>query len=276
MVVYAGQGDPRRTMALLWRTPDQGQERTAPGPKSELTVDVVVRTAIDIADTQGLQALSMRAVGERLERTAMSLYTYVASKNELVELMYDHAYAPIATQASPAELAAQAGAEPGNWRAATTAWATRLWRTYLDHPWLLAVSHARPVLGPNEYALFESLAAVLRGAGLSAKETSAAHGSLYYLVRGVVSTAAEARGSAAATGVAEDDWWYERSAELDRVSPDFGERFPTLTAMATEGAFDNDNDNDNEPYLEQEAWETLQFGLTALLEGIAARLPSEA
>lgn len=272
MVFYAGQGDPRRSMALLWRSSERGQERTAPGPKTELSVDLVVRTAIDIADTQGLGALSMRTVGQRLGRTAMSLYTYVAGKNELVELMYDHAYAGIATGAEPADLAAEAGASPENWRAATTAWATRLWRTYLDHPWLLAVSYARPVLGPNECALFESLAAVLHGAGLAAKDISSAHGSLYYLVRGVVSTAAEARASQQATGVAEDEWWHERSAELERVSPDFGERFPTLTRMAEEGAFANANEN--EPYLEQEAWEALQFGLQALLEGVAGRLPA--
>ena len=272
MVVYAGQGDPRRSMALLWRTPEHDQERSAPGPKPELTVDVIVRAAIEIADTQGLQALSMRVVGQRLGRTAMSLYTYVAGKSELVELMYDHAYAAIATGAGPADLAAEAGGSPQDWRAATTAWATRLWRTYLDHPWLLAISHARPVLGPNEYALFESLATVLHRAGLPAKEISAAHGSLYYLVRGVVSTAAEARASAQVTGVAEDDWWYERSAELERVCPDFGERFPTLTRMAEEGAFDNDDQS--RPYLEQEAWETLQFGLQALLEGVAGRLPA--
>jgi hypothetical protein len=89
VVIYAGQGDPRRSMALLWREDDPA-ERTGPGPKSQLSVDLVVETAIEVADTEGMQALSMRAVGERLGRTAMSLYTYVASKNELVELMYDH------------------------------------------------------------------------------------------------------------------------------------------------------------------------------------------
>src|SRR5699024_10076661 len=107
-------------------------------------------------------------------------------------------------------------------------------------------------------------------AGLPAKEITWAHGSLYYLVRGVVSTAAEARHSPEATGVSEDEWWYERSAELEKVSPDFSERFPTLTLMESQGGFTNENQS--EPYLEQEAWETFQFGLDALLDGIQRRL----
>lgn len=274
MVVYAGQGDPRRSMALLWRTPWESAAHTAPGPKPELSIDLVVKAAIEVADADGMAALSMRAVGERLGRTAMSLYTYVAGKNELIDLMYDHAFTEIATDSSPADLAAEAGSDGDDWRAATTAWAVRLWRFYLRHPWSLQVSHARPVLGPNEYALFEALATVLHRAGLLPKEISWAHGSIHHLVRGVVSTAAEARHSFNATGVGENEWWHERSAELEKVCPDFSERFPTLVLMESQGAFVNEDQS--KPYLEQEAWETFQFGLEALLDGIQRRLLSEA
>ncbi|WP_435110209.1 TetR/AcrR family transcriptional regulator [Nocardiopsis synnemataformans] len=262
MVVYAGQGDARRTMELLWRSRGGDSARTAPGPKPELSVDLVVETAIALADAEGMQALSMRAVGQRLGRTAMSLYTYVASKNELVELMYDHVFAELAD-------AAEADAEP-DWRTATTSWATRLWDFYLSHPWTLEVSQARPVLGPNEYRLFESLAAVLHRAGLGPTQIRSAYGNLFTLVRGPVQIASESRRAPEVTGVAEDAWWYERSAQLDRVAPDFGERFPVLTLLSGQGAFDNEDQS--EPYLEQEAWETFLFGLNALLDGLQASL----
>ncbi|WP_159944506.1 MULTISPECIES: TetR/AcrR family transcriptional regulator [unclassified Nocardiopsis] len=258
MVVYAGQGDPRRCMALLWRAPDEGPARTAPGPKPELSVDLVVEAAVAVADDEGMGALSMRAVGERLGRTAMSLYTYVASKNDLVELMYDHVFAELVE-------AAEADGEP-DWRAATTSWAVRLWHFFLRHPWTLEVSQARPVLGPNQYRLFESLARVLYRAGLAPVRIRGAYGNLFTLVRGSVQTAAEARRAEAVTGVPEDEWWYARSAQLEEVAPDFAERFPTLTLMAEQGAFLNDDED--EPYLEQEAWETFRFGLEALLDGI--------
>ncbi|WP_017601426.1 TetR/AcrR family transcriptional regulator [Nocardiopsis lucentensis] len=262
MVVYAGQGDARRSMALLWRGTAAPERHASPGPRPELSVDLVVETAIAVADEEGMTALSMRAVGERLQRSAMSLYTYVASKNELIDLMYDHAFAELAE--------AVEHETDRDWRTATTTWAHHLWRFSLRHPWTLQVSHARPVLGPHEYRVFEALALVLHRAGLAPKDIRSAFGSLYNLVRGLVRTSAEARQAQAATGMAEDEWWYARSAQLEEVAPDFGDRFPTLTAMAQEGAFTNTDDS--EPYLEQEAWETLRFGLEALLDGIERRL----
>lgn len=265
MVVYAGQGDPCRSMALLWREHDQG-ERTAPGPKPELNVDLVLRTAIEVADALGLQALSMRAVGERLGRTAMSLYTYVASKNELIDLMYDQAFAELVEQV---ESESRTTSEQG-WRESTRTWVGLLWDFYLRHPWTLEISQARPVLGPNEYRLYESLATLLHAAGMAPKAIGSAYGSLLNLVRGMVRTAAEARQSEAVTGVPEDEWWYARSEQLEELAPDFAERFPTLTLMTTQGAFDNEDPT--EPYLEREAWETLEFGLETLLDGIQRRI----
>ena len=262
MVIYAGQSDVRRSMALLWRAAQDPSERTAPGPKPELSVDLVVDTAIAVADEQGLAALSMKAVGARLGRTAMSLYTYVASKNELIELMYDQAFGELA------EAAEQAEEQP--WREAVTACCQRLWDFYLRHPWTLEISQARPVLGPNEYRHFESVAAVLHGAGLAPDQISSTFGSLFNLVGGFVRTAAESRQALAATGVPEDQWWYARSGQLEEIATDFPTRFPTLTLMAEAGAFSNENEN--EPYLEQEAWETFRFGLGALLDGVEGRI----
>ena len=271
MVVYAGQGDPRRSMQLLWRDHEPA-ERTGPGPRAQLSVDLVVETAIAVADAEGLQALSMRAVGERLGRTAMSLYTYVASKNELVDLMYDHSFAELVREweetTGPASLGA--GTDRTEWREEVLAWSGQLWRFYLRHPWTLDISAARPVLGPHEYRLFESLATVLYGAGLPAKAVGGAYNSIVNLVRGMVRTAAEARQAEAVTGQPEDQWWFARSAQLEEIVDDFSERFPTLTLMTEQGAFDNADST--APYLEQEAWESFQFGLDALLDGVGGRI----
>ncbi|MGW5877332.1 TetR/AcrR family transcriptional regulator [Nocardiopsis terrae] len=272
MVVYAGQGDPRRSMALLWRG-QEPTERTGPGPKAQLSVDLVVETAIEVADTEGMQALSMRAVGERLGRTAMSLYTYVASKNELIDLMYDHAFGELVREWEenlPEAPTLQDTDDRTDWREAVLDWAGNLWRFYLRHPWSLEISQTRPVLGPNGYRLFEALAAVLHRAGLGPKAISSAYGSLFNLVRGMVRTAAEARQAQTVTGISEDEWWYARSAQLEEVAVDFSERFPTLTLMSQGGAFDNADPE--EPYLEQEAWETFRFGLNALLDGIQSQI----
>ncbi|MFI6759753.1 TetR/AcrR family transcriptional regulator [Micromonospora sp. NPDC050417] len=258
MVVYAGQGDARRSMALLWRTPGPPDVRTGPGPRPALTVDQIVDAAIEVADRDGMAGLSMRAVGERFGRTAMALYTYVPSKSELLDLMYDRVHAELPTGYDQIE----------GWRAPLTAWAGDLWRFYLRHPWLLQVSQARPVLGPHEYVVLETLVRILYRTGLDAKALRRTVGTLFHFVRGTAQTVAEARQAQAATGMSDEDWWYARSALLAEVAPDLAQRFPTLTRMESDQGFRMDDET--VPYLEQEARETFDFGLTVLLDGIEA------
>src|SRR5690349_1369311 len=136
-----------------------------------------------------MAALSMRAVGERLGRTAMALYTYVPGKAELVDLMYDRALA---------ELPAAYGVSAG-WRAALLAWAEDGWAFYLRHPWMLQVSQARPVLGPNEYGVLEALLGVLAVTGLDARGVRRAVAALSSVVRGAAETVAESRQAVRAT-----------------------------------------------------------------------------
>lgn len=254
MVVFAGQGDARRSMALLWRT--TRSEGARPGPKPALSVDLIVDAAIAVADAEGMAALSMRAVGERLGRTAMALYTYVPSKSELVDLMYDRALAELSTRHDLAD----------GWRAAVSSWAQETWEFYVRHPWVLQVSQARPVLGPNEYVMIEEALRILRETGLKAGALRYVVGTLFYFVRGAAQTVAESRQAPAETGVSDEEWWYARSVLLEEVAPDFAERFPTVTRMESDQGFRLDDET--VPYLEQEARETFRFGLDALLDGI--------
>ncbi len=260
MVVFVGQGDARRSMALLWRTAGSGDVRTGPGPKPKLSVDMIVDAAIAIADEEGIAALSMRAVGERLGHTAMALYTYVPSKSELVDLMYDRAFAELPTDY---ELGA-------GWRAAVTSWAEDVWAFYLRHPWVLQVSQARPVLGPNEYVVLETVVRILRQTGLEARVLRRIVGVLFHFVRGAAQTIAESRQAARATGVSDEEWWFARSALLEEVAPDFPERFPMVTWLEKEGA--SRLEDETAPYLEREAKETFKVGLTVLLDGIEATM----
>lgn len=257
MVVFAGQGDPRRAMALLWRTAKPAPVR--PGPKPALTVDDIVATAIELADADGMAALSMRAVGDRLGRTAMALYTYVPSKAELLDLMYDQVLG---------ELPRSYPLDDG-WRPALAAWAADLRACYLRHPWVLGISQARPTLGPHEFTLRETVATVLRATGLAPPALRAVLGALLHFVHGVARVTAEVRQAAAATGADDEEWWYARSGELAEVVPDLTERFPSALWIETERALPADGDG--LPYLEQEAEENFATGLAILLDGIAAR-----
>jgi AcrR family transcriptional regulator len=258
MPVFAGQGDPARSMALLWRTPGA---RTGPGPKPGLSVDAIVAAAIAVADADGLAGMSMRAVAERLGVTAMALYTYVPGKDELVDLMYDGAHAELPVRYDLGE----------GWRAAVTSWATDLVRCYVRHPWALQVSFARPVLGPNEQAVVEALARVLRQAGLPAAAARRVVSLLFYVVRGTAQAVAESRLAAAAGGASEQAWWSGRVAALRQVAPDFARRFPDSGWLAGAGTAHRRGDPTT-PHLEREAMEAFTVGLAVLLDGIQAAM----
>ncbi|WBP90510.1 TetR/AcrR family transcriptional regulator [Kitasatospora cathayae] len=249
MTVYAGQGDPDRSLALLWGRP--GEARTGrTGPKPGLSVDAIVSAGIAVADAEGMAALSMRAVGERLGRTAMALYTYVPGKAELLDLMHDRVLAELPGQPPPLD----------DWRAAVTAWAEELYACYLRHPWVLQVSQARPVLGPAELSAMEGLLTALQPAALAPERLRGAVAALWQFVRGTAATAAETRGAAAATGVADEDWWNARSARLAELAPDFPQRFPLLTALQSAVG--------GPP--EDSAREAFRTGLAVLLDGVAS------
>ncbi|MYV95960.1 TetR/AcrR family transcriptional regulator C-terminal domain-containing protein, partial [Streptomyces sp. SID1034] len=265
MVIFAGQGDARRSMALLWRSAGPKGTRSAPGPKPALDVDTIVAAGIAVAEEQGMSALSMRAVGSWLGRTAMALYTYVPSKSELVDLMHDRVLAELPTEYDTA----------AGWRAAITDWAEDTWSFYLRHPWVLQVSQARPVLGPGEYAQLETVVRILGGVGLEPLRVRRVIAVLFQFVRGMARVAAERRQAAPETGVSDEEWWMERTALLTEVAPDFAERFPALAALeshATAAAADDAGKEpaDATPHLEREAKEAFRVGLELILDGIAA------
>lgn len=222
-------------------------------------VDAIVDAAIGLADRDGMAAVSMRAVGQRLGRTAMALYTYVADKAELVDLMYDKVLGELPTEYPLGE----------GWRAALTAWARDHRAFYLRHPWVLQVSQARPVLGPNEFAMLETLVRILRETGLEPAVLRGVVGVLTQFVRGVAAAVVDVRRAAGETGMSDEEWWYSRSPLLDEVAPDFVERFPLMSWIGPEEP-PPIPDDEGAPYLERDAVRNFETGLAVLLDGIEA------
>ena len=136
-----GGGDPERTLRLLWRDTAE----PARGPQPGLSVDRVVAAAVAVADAEGLAAVSMRRVAQRLEVGTMTLYTYVPGKAELVALMQDAVYAEVVAPVQGAD-----------WRARLWRVAWNNWELYHRHPWLLEAVTGRPLLGPNETAKYDA------------------------------------------------------------------------------------------------------------------------
>jgi AcrR family transcriptional regulator len=255
---YSGRGDAVRSMDLLWgRRP-----KPTRGPKASLTVDAIVGTAIDLADRQGLDALSMRRVADALGVGTMTLYTHVPGKGELLDLMLDAVYG----EAEPAGTAETPDGPAAGWRAALEAGARRQWALHERHPWTLYVASTRAVLGPNALAAYEAALAPVAELGLPAREAVALADSLSMLVRGAARDAAEAIGATQATGQSEDDWWREREPLLGEVFD--AEWFPTLARLGAAGGFDVPSDSPT--YFHRFAVDDFEFGLQRLLDGFEA------
>jgi AcrR family transcriptional regulator len=99
----------------------------------------IVATAIAIADAEGFEAVSMRRIAQQLRTGTMTLYTYVADKDDLVQLMLDEV---MAEQVVP-------GALPDGWREAIKAVQRQTRAVFLAHPWLVEAIGSRVESGPN-------------------------------------------------------------------------------------------------------------------------------
>lgn len=196
------RGDPTRTMELLWGL----APRPTRGPKQGLSLEAVVDAAVGIADAEGIDALSMRRVAESLGVGAMSLYTYVPGKGELVDLMLDRVYGE-----QLAGIATEAG-----WRARLESRARADWALYERHPWVVRSAGPRPTLGPNETGVHEATLAAVDGIGLTGDEMVAVVTLLSGYVGGVAHGIVEAV-AGGETHEAEEAWWRERSAVLERA-----------------------------------------------------------
>jgi AcrR family transcriptional regulator len=118
----------------------------------------IVREAVAMLDAEGVDALSMRKLGARLNAGATSLYRHVATKDELMELAVDEVVAEITVP--PAD-------SRGGWRAAAAGTARSFRATALRHPWVSSVlgQAGLAYLGPNLMSLSERLAALFVMAG---------------------------------------------------------------------------------------------------------------
>lgn len=174
---------------LVWSKDRRIPARQAP------SVDRIVRAALNVADAEGLAAVSMRRIASELSSGTASLYRYVANRDELLDLMIDTAQADAALP----ELS-------GDWTTDLAAVAHQLRTTLLRHPWLGPELSGRPALGPNALRRHDfSLAAV---APLTTDPTLAAKiaGTVVAYVFGAVNQEVAEIQAHRRTGLTEDQW----------------------------------------------------------------------
>jgi AcrR family transcriptional regulator len=243
---FTGTGDPARSMALLWRPPPTGGAR--PGPKSSLDVDRIVATAVRLADAEGLPAVSMRRIATELGVAAMTLYTHVPGKGELVDLMLDSVLGELYPDGAPA----------GSWRVRLEAVARANWSLFLRHPWAAHLATGRPPLGPQLMRKYELELRAVDGLGLTEVQMDLLVTLLNGFARGAVSGVHERAAAEQATGISEDEWWTATAPYLEQVFDP--ERFPTAARVGPAAG-----EELQAAYAPERSFE---FGLERLLDGV--------
>lgn len=235
-----GREAAERAMELLWGV----RREPGRGPKRGTRIEDIVEAAVGLADEEGLEALSMRRVADRLEVGAMSLYTYVPGKTELVELMVD-------AMLGEAELPDGTS----GWRAGLEQYARESWGICHRHPWMLQVSSGRGLMGPNQATMLDSVLRSVSGTGLSEQELVYVYLVVEGYVRGAAKTSVEAARLEKDSGISDEQWWSLYGPLVYKYTdPD---HYPTLTGISWDWAFGDEDD----PF---------GFGLQRVLDGIEA------
>ncbi|GAB2656073.1 TetR/AcrR family transcriptional regulator [Nocardia goodfellowii] len=143
----------------------------------KLTRATIVDTAIALADLEGLDAVSMRRIAERMGVGAMSLYRHVANKDELIALMTDEV-----ARRNPYPPTEGKG---WTWRDRVRIAAEIDWALYQQHPWvLLTFAMPRYSFGPHGLACLAWLVEGFRELGVPAREAMQMSFSVWNFISG--------------------------------------------------------------------------------------------
>jgi AcrR family transcriptional regulator len=131
--------------------------------RSPLSRDRVLRAAVALADTGGIESLTMRRLGQDLRVEAMSLYNHVAGKDDLLDGIADLVFSEIALPSDRAD-----------WKIAMRLRAISARKALLRHPWASSLMQSRTTPGPATLRHHDSVIGTLREAGFTIE--MAAHG----------------------------------------------------------------------------------------------------
>ncbi|MEV0096017.1 TetR/AcrR family transcriptional regulator [Streptomyces sp. NPDC050738] len=223
---------------VVWERPEP-PSRPAQAPLSR---ERIVRAAIRLADADGLEAVSLRKVATELGAGPMRLYGYIASKDELLDLMVDAVHAEIRPAGD-------------GWREMLRSLAETTRQAAHEHEWLADLLGGRPQLGPHALARGEVVAAALDGVDVD--DVMPVTNAVTAYVTGAVRREIAERRAERATGVDEEGWQRSLGPYLERTLATG--RFPALSRMVHDAAH-------------LDADETFRLGLEFLLDGIEARV----
>lgn len=245
MSEFSGAGDIDVSLALLWDM----REQPTRGRKPTIGLTAIVEKAVEIADNEGLEAVSMRRIATDLGVGTMSLYRHVPGKSELLDLMLDFVNAP------------KMPIVGGDWRARLKECAYGFYGLYTEHAWLLQVDQSRPLLGPNTFAGLEAIMGSLQDLPMTDQQKMIIVISIDGLVSGIARQEINAKRAVERTGVTDEEFWQAQAPVLEKAMAS-GD-YPLMSAL-DEDTFSM-------------TWEaTMELAVGAFLDGIETRIATTA
>ncbi|WP_226899954.1 TetR/AcrR family transcriptional regulator [Nonomuraea phyllanthi] len=224
-----------------------------PAPiRRQLSQDLIVEAGLRIADTEGLDALSMRRIAQEFDTGPASLYAHVANKEELLELIYDRVLGEIKLPER----------EPSRWKDQLRAYAREAHRVLTTHSDVARVALATIPSGENSLRAGEFVFGLLIEAGMSPREASLSMDRLSLYIVGDAYEGSLHHARMRAAGLDDPREYFEsfvgQIASYYRALP--SSRFPHISRFVDDLIADDGEDR-------------FRYGLELILDGIEARMP---
>ncbi|MFI1970218.1 TetR family transcriptional regulator [Streptomyces cinnamoneus] len=221
-------------------------------PRDTLTVDQIVRAAIELLDEEGLDGLNMRSLGKRLGAAATAIYWHIKTKDDLVRLAGDAIWDEVELPDPDA----------ADWRQAATALATGMHAMLGRHPWFVQACGSHLLYGAGKSRYDDRCLAVYENAGFGAADADRAAATVFIFVLGnALGPAVEVSLARRLSKNGKDAGQHmadavARAGEIAMRFPRLRERLGTTAAADYAAAPDS----------------SFEFGLAAILDGFEVRL----
>ncbi len=237
--VQAGRVNVNQNLVVPNARPfDVAEPQNINGPVLVLSDGLHMRAAIALADSAGIESLTMRRLGRELGVEAMSLYNHVANKDEILDGMIDAIFSEIDLPSTEAD-----------WRPAMRRRAVSARAVLSRHPWAIGLMDSRRNPGPATLRHHDSVIGTLRRAGFSIAMAAHAFSALDSYIYGFA--------------LQESSLPFDSAEELAEVAEDIfrqlpADEYPYLTELAVEHALQPGYDYGSE----------FEFGLDLILDGL--------
>ena len=226
---------------------------TKTGSRIPLTPDRILAAAVELADSDGLEAVSMRKVGAALGVEAMSLYNHVANKEEILDGMLEIVLSEIEAACDGFRVSTD-----GDWKAALRKRILTARASMLRHPWAPKVLETRTEMSLRMIRYFDSVLGILKEGGFS---YDLGHHAMHAL-------GSRALGFTQELFEPESD---EADAEADAMLAQMADQIPYIVGMMTEVVH-------ADPADETLGWcddqTEFEFSIDLILDGLERLLPA--